>query len=62
VRAATCRVTHLLQGGNRIGYGPGTRSLALALKTNTTLTLIDLVSAGCDREFWGDLVLAMCVM
>ena len=43
--AAACRVTHAFQGFNQIS-DLGASSLADALKINTCLTQLDLVSAG----------------
>ena len=57
--AAACRVTHALQGGNQISDG-GASSLSEALKFNTCLTRLDLVSAGCGRG--GDVEVAMCIL
>ena len=57
--AAACRVTHALQGYNQISDG-GASSLNEALKFNTCLTLLRLVSAGCGRG--GDVEVAMCIL
>ncbi len=54
--AAACRVTHALQGHNRISDG-GASSLSDALKFNTCLRQLYLVSAGCGRR--GDVEVAM---
>ena len=56
--AAACRVTHALQGGNQISDG-GASSLSEALKLNTCLRELRLVSAGCGRG--GDVEVAMCM-
>ncbi len=48
VCAAACRVTHALQGHNRISDG-GASSLSDALKFNTCLGVLNLVSAGCGK-------------
>ncbi len=48
--SATCRVIHALQGSNNISDG-GASSISFALKSNTCLTRLDLVSAddaGCE--------------
>ena len=56
--AAACRVTHALQWNNQISDG-GASSLSEALKFNTCLTVLWLVSAGCGRG--GDVEVAMCM-
>ena len=56
--SAACRVTHALQGYNQISDG-GASSLSEALKENTCLTVLRLVSAGCGRG--GDVEVAMCM-
>ena len=57
--AAACRVTHALQGHTQISDG-GASSLSEALKFNTCLTVLRLVSAGCGRG--GDVEVAMCML
>ena len=57
--AAACRVTHALQGINQISDG-GASSLSEALKFNTCLRELYLVSAGCGRG--GDVEVAMCIL
>ena len=42
---AACRVTHALQGDNKVG-DQGAAALADSLKTNSCLTALDLVSEG----------------
>ncbi len=49
--AAACRVTHALQGYNGIA-DLGASSLADALKINTCLRELRLVSAGSGRGVW----------
>ena len=56
--AAACRLTHTHQGCNKISDG-GTSSLSDALKFNTCLTSLVLVSAGCGRGV--DVEVAMCM-
>ena len=56
--AAACRVTHALQSYNQISDG-GASSLNEALKFNTCLRELNLVSAGCGRG--GDVEVAMCM-
>ena len=51
-------MTHALQGGNKISDG-GASSLSEALKFNTCLRELNLVSAGCGRG--GDVEVAMCM-
>ena len=57
--AAACRVTHALQWKNQISDG-GASSLSEALKSNTCLRELNLVSAGCGRG--GDVEVAMCIL
>ncbi len=57
--AAACRVTHALQNSNQISDG-GASLLSEALKINTCLRELDLVSAGCGRG--GDVEVAMCAL
>ncbi len=54
--AAACRVTHALQDRNQISDGSAS-SLSDALKFNTCLTVLNLVSVGCGRR--GDVEVAM---
>ena len=56
--SAACRVTHALQNINQIS-DEGASSLSKALKFNTCLRELDLVSAGCGRG--GDVEVAMCM-
>ncbi len=56
--AAACRVTHALQDHNQIFDG-GASSLSEALKFNTCLRELNLVSAGCGRG--RDVEVAMCI-
>ena len=53
-------MTHALQGGNEI-TDVGATALAAALKTNTCLTRLVLVSAGGARG-WGGAVVAAVMM
>jgi hypothetical protein len=59
VCAAACRVTHAFQGFNKIS-DLGASSLADALKRNTCLTQLDLVSGGFGRG--GDVDVVMCTL
>ena len=52
-------MTHALQGYNQISDG-GASSLSEALKFNTCLRELNLVSAGCGRG--GDVEVAMCML
>ncbi len=52
-------MTHALQRDNKISDG-GASSLSEALKFNTCLRELDLVSAGCGRG--GDVEVAMCIL
>ena len=52
-------MTHALQGYNQISDG-GASSLSEALKFNTCLTRLSLVSAGCERG--GNVEVAMCML
>ena len=52
-------MTHALQGGNQISDG-GASLLSEALKFNTCLTVLHVVSAGCGRG--GDVEVAMSIL